>query len=193
MSFLNPKGYRLILASQSPRRKELLEKLGYSFTQRSKEVDESYPKDMEIEKVASYLSEKKASAYQSDLKVDELLITSDTIVCVDNLILGKASDKVEAKKMLKRLSGKTHHVITGVTLTNPAKQSTFSVKTKVEMKVFSDKELEYYINNFQPFDKAGAYGIQEWIGFIGVKNLNGSFYNVMGLPLKELYEEIIKF
>lgn len=190
---LNPKGYQIILASKSPRRIELLDRLGYTFTQLSKEVDESYPANLEVEKVAEYLSAKKAMAYQDALKEKELLITSDTTVCLENKILGKAKNPVEAREMLLSLSGKKHIVITGVTLKSNQKLISFSVSTEVKMKVLSEEEIEHYINNFKPFDKAGAYGIQEWIGFIGVEEIRGSFYNVMGLPLKELYEAILKF
>jgi len=190
---LNPKNYNIILASQSPRRKELLEKLGYTFKQITKEVEENFPKELAIEKVAEYLSNKKAAAYKNEIKTNDLLITSDTTVCLENEILGKAKSAAQASQMLKQLSGKTHLVITGVTLKSHTKSVSFSVTTEVQMKPLSAKEIEYYVQNFQPYDKAGAYGIQEWIGFIGVENINGSFYNVMGLPLKELYEEIINF
>ncbi len=190
---LNPKNHQLILASQSPRRKELLEKLGYSFRQISKDVDESYPHDLKVDKVAEYLSKKKAKAYSNELNNNDLLITSDTIVCLENTILGKASNEDEAKKSLRLLSAKKHTVITGVTLKSISKNVSFSVKTEVIMKELSEDEIAYYIDNYQPYDKAGAYGIQEWIGFIGVKEIRGSFYNVMGLPVKELYEAILKF
>lgn len=192
-SFLNPNNHQLILASQSPRRKALLESLGYSFKQRLKAVDESFPKDLKVTQIAEYLSKKKANAYLEDLKEKELLITSDTVVVLGKEILEKANDAKEAKIMLLMLSGKKHQVITGVCLSNIKKQQSFSVSTQVYFKTLSSTEIDHYIENYKPFDKAGAYGIQEWIGFIGVEKIEGSFYNVMGLPLKELYEAIINF
>lgn len=190
---LNSKQYNIILASQSPRRKDLLNQLGYEFRQVSKVVDESYPEDLPVEKVAEYLSIKKAEAYQEELSLTDLLITSDTTVCLSNNILGKPSDAKEAKQMLSELSGSTHTVVTGVCLSATHKKVSFSVSTVVTMKAISEEEIQYYINKYQPFDKAGAYGIQEWIGFIAVEKIEGSFYNVMGLPLKELYEAIEAF
>lgn len=193
MLSLNPGGYQLILASQSPRRKELLEKLGYRFRQIAKDVDESYPHDLEVDQIAEYLSQKKAKAYESELASNDLLITSDTIVCIGNQVLGKASNADQAKEMLNLLSAKQHTVISGVTLSSISKSVSFSVHTQVQMKALSSDEIEFYIDNFKPYDKAGAYGIQEWIGFIGVDEIKGSFYNVMGLPVKELYEAIVRF
>jgi septum formation protein len=188
--FLNPKGYRLILASKSPRRKALMEQLGYAFEQRTKEIEETYPADLPKTEVAEFLSRKKAEAFKSELKEKELLITSDTVVCLENRLLEKASDEAEAKSMLRALSGNKHEVISGVCLSSVDKQHSFSVKTPVYFKTLSDQEIDYYIKKYQPFDKAGAYGIQEWIGKIGVEKIEGSFYNVMGLPVKEVYEAI---
>ncbi|KAA3651839.1 MAG: septum formation protein Maf [Bacteroidetes bacterium] len=190
---LNPKNYNLILASQSPRRKQLLADLGYSFTQLSKDLDESFPENMPINKVAEYLACKKADGFKADLKPNDLLITSDTTVCLANEILNKASNEAEAKTMLQKLSGKSHEVITGVCLSSMDKRISFSVSTKVFFKSLSNSEIEYYIQHFKPFDKAGAYGIQEWIGFIGVEKIEGSYFNVMGLPVKELHEAIEQF
>jgi septum formation protein len=193
MLTLNKKNYNLILASKSPRRKELLERLGYSFSQRSKEVDESFPENIELEKVAEFLSRKKADAFKEELKSTDLLITSDTTVLVEKEILGKAASAIEAKQMLRQLSNKCHSVTTGVCLSSINKTISFSVTTTVWFKELKEEEIDFYIQHYQPFDKAGAYGIQEWIGFIGVEKIEGSFYNVMGLPLKELYEAIEAF
>ena len=188
-----PNNYQLVLASQSPRRKELLSNLGYNFTQRLKQVDESYPNDLKPESVAEYLSRKKSEAYENDITDNEIIITSDTVVLLDGNILGKAKDKVEATNMLGLLSGKKHRVISGVSLLKKGKRKSFSVVTTVYMKNLSPEEISFYVTNFRPFDKAGAYGIQEWIGYVGVEKIEGSFYNVMGLPLKELYEELNNF
>lgn len=192
-NFLNPKNYKLILASKSPRRKELIAHLGYDFEQKSKDTDESYPSDLPLNQVAEYLSKKKADAFKGELNEGELLITSDTTVLLENKLLEKAINASEAKMMLQQLSGKAHEVITGLCLSSPQKQISTSVSTKVYFKTLSETEIDYYINRFQPFDKAGAYGIQEWIGFIGVEKIEGSFYNVMGLPVKELYEMVQAF
>ena len=183
----------MILGSKSPRRKELLEKLGFDFKQISLNADESYPNDLPPNEVAEYLSRKKAAAGVSKLKDDELLITSDTTVVIGDNILNKAADRDEAKAMLEQLSGKEHQVISGVCLSTKEKAISFSVNTKVFFKALSEEEIEYYIDQFQPYDKAGAYGIQEWIGMIGVEKIEGSFYNVMGLPVKEVFEEILNF
>lgn len=183
----------IILASQSPRRKDLLTQLGYSFRQLSKEVDESFSNDMPVEQVAEYLSQKKALAYETELEENDLLITSDTVVIVNQSILNKPEYPEEARAMLLKLSGKTHTVISGVCLKSLHKTTSFSVATTVYFKALKNEEIEHYIHHYKPFDKAGAYGIQEWIGFIGVEKIEGSFYNVMGLPLKELYEAIESF
>lgn len=185
--------FQLILASQSPRRKELLSNLGYNFSQRIKKVEESYPNNLKPEEVAEYLSKKKSEAYESDLAENEIVITADTVVILNKSILGKAKNKAEATKMLKQLSGKKHHVVSGVCLLKKGTRKAFSVTTTVYMKELSSEEIEYYVDNFQPFDKAGAYGIQEWIGYIGVEKIEGSFYNVMGLPLRELYTALNEF
>src|SRR5690554_4051743 len=190
---LKPKNYKIILALKSPRRKELVAHLGYDFEQISKNTDESYPCDLPLNQVAEYLSKKKAEAFKGELNEGELLITSDTTVLLENKLLEKAINASEAKMMLQQLSGKAHEVITGLCLSSSQKQISTSVSTKVYFKTLSETEIDYYINRFQPFDKAGAYGIQEWIGFIGVEKIEGSFYNVMGLPVKELYEMIEAF
>ncbi len=186
--------YKIFLASGSPRRKELLERLGLQFEILSgKPIDESYPKEMPAEEVTAYLSRKKAQAYLRDLKENQLVITADTIVVNNGKVLGKPSTKEEAERMLKSLSGHTHKVITGVTISHLEKQQTFSTETLVEFASLEDEEINEYVREFMPLDKAGAYGIQEWIGCIGIKNIHGCFYNVMGLPLNKLYEELKKF
>lgn len=191
--FLNPKNYELILGSKSPRRKELLEHLGYVFEQKSLDLEESYPSTLDLQEVAEYLSKKKADAFKNELKDNQLLLTSDTTVILENQLLEKAANAAEARAMLQQLSGKKHEVISGLCLTSKYKQEALSVSTLVYFKTLSEEEIEYYIQKFQPFDKAGAYGIQEWIGYIGIEKIEGSFYNVMGLPVKELYEMIRKF
>ena len=188
------KDYHIVLASNSPRRRELLAGLGLHFTVKVLEgIDESYPKETPINEVANVISKKKASAYKDSLTDDELLITADTIVVVDNDILGKPKDSDDARRMLKLISGRTHQVITGVTLTTTTRQQSFSVETDVTFKSLSDEEINYYIQHYKPYDKAGAYGIQEWIGHIGVTGLHGSYFNVMGLPVQRIYEALRQF
>lgn len=190
----NLKGYKLMLASASPRRKELLSMLGLEFDIcLGKDVDESYPEDIETDGIAKYLAQKKADAYIEGLGDDEIVITADTIVVNDGKVLGKPANEIEAKTMLKSLSGHKHKVITGVAVTSIQKQVSFSVETDVEFAELDDDEIDEYVSVFKPLDKAGAYGIQEWIGCIGVKNINGSYYNVMGLPLHRLYTELKRF
>ncbi len=190
---LNSKNINIILASQSHRRKQLLEQLGYTSSQRSKDTDESFPPDIDSKEVAEFLSRKKAAAYKNEIKENDLLITSDTVVILNDQILNKADNPDMAFRMISSLSGNVHEVMTGVCLQSMNKKVSFSVKTKVHFKTLSEEEIWHYIGQYQPFDKAGAYGIQEWIGFIGVEKIEGSFYNVMGLPLKELYEAIESF
>lgn len=185
--------YKYILASKSPRRQELLKSLGIDFEVKTKEVDESYPMDLSPNKIPEYLAEKKAGAFSDELKAFELLITADTIVILNDQVLEKPTDYDHAFTMLKALSGKMHQVITGVCLSSVKKSVAFSSLTNVLFKELTEMEIEYYLKNFKPFDKAGAYGIQEWIGSIGITHIEGSFYNVMGLPLQKLYEEIQKF
>lgn len=190
---LNTKKYNLILASKSPRRKQLMEQLGYEFTQLTKDIDESFPDNIPANEVAEYLSRKKAEAFKNKLGNNDLVITSDTIVIHESKILGKPKNEKEAQSMLQKLSGKTHEVVTGVCLQSKTKIESFSVITIVEFDTLKNEEIDYYIKNYQPFDKAGSYGIQEWVGLIGVKNIIGSFYNVMGFPTKEVYEAIEGF
>ena len=186
--------YRIILASNSPRRKELLSGLDIKYETRIiPDVDESYPNSLSLEMVAAYLAEKKASAYQIELKDDELLITADTVVLLEDMILGKPANEYESASMLKTLSGKTHKVITAVCLTSTKKQISFSDTSFVTFGKLSDAEIEYYVSKYKPFDKAGAYGVQEWIGYIAVERIEGSYYNVMGLPVFKLYKKIKEF
>lgn len=185
---------KITLASNSPRRKELLAGLGLPFEVRVLQgIDESYPDDLPVSDVALYIAGKKADAYRSVLQPDELIITADTVVIVDNEILGKPVDEADAERMLRLISGRTHQVTTGVCLLSPERESRFSVTTDVTFKQLSTDEISYYISHYQPFDKAGAYGIQEWIGYIGVTGLHGSYYNVMGLPVQRIYTELQKF
>ena len=182
---------RIILASNSPRRKELLAGIGIDFEVRVLQgIDESYPADLPIQDTAEYISRKKAAAYREQLADDELVITADTIVVLDDEVMGKPADEQEASSMLHKLSGRTHQVITGVTLTTKERQQSFSVLTDVTFKQLSDEEIDYYITHYHPMDKAGAYGIQEWIGYIGVTGLSGSYFNVMGLPVQRIYEAL---
>ena len=184
--------YNLILASKSPRRQFLLKELGLDFEIRTKNVDESFPKKLKGKQIAIFLCKKKAEAFKHELKSNDLLITADTIVWIDNKVLNKPAGYNEAVKMLKLLSEKMHTVYTGVSLTSAAKQQTFFAETKVFFKKLTDKEIDFYVRNYKPYDKAGAYGAQEWIGYVAVKKIIGSYFNVMGLPVKELYEELMK-
>lgn len=183
---------KIVLGSSSPRRIELIKNLGFICEVRKKEVEEIHPADMEAEKIPEYLSELKAQPLKKAIQENEVLLTSDTVVVLNDRILEKAENAKEAKQMLMDLSGTTHEVITGVYLYNPEKQISFSVKTKVFFKELTFAEIDYYIKHFQPFDKAGAYGIQEWIGQIGVQKIEGCFYNVMGLPVNKVWETLHK-
>lgn len=183
----------IVLASKSPRRQQLLKDLGLNFSVVLKEVDEVYPSNLKKQEVALYLSKLKADAFLPDLKENQLVITSDTIVCLDDKIIGKPKDRDDAFNMLSDLSGKMHEVVTAVTLTSAEKQVSFYVTTQVYFKTLSNFEIDYYINHYKPFDKAGSYGIQEWIGYIGIEKIIGSYFNVMGLPVKELYDELERF
>lgn len=188
---METKRLKIILASASPRRKELLAGLDLDFEVKViKSVSESYPESLRAEEVPQYISREKAAAYQ--VADDELLLTADTVVVVDNTILGKPHDADDARRMLRLVSGRTHHVVTGVTLTTAKAQKTFGVTTDVTFRQLTDDEINYYISQYRPFDKAGAYGIQEWIGYIGVTSIHGSYYNVMGLPVQRIYQEIMK-
>lgn len=184
--------YKLVLASNSPRRKELLAGLDVAFEVRVLEgIDESYPPSLATQEIAEYISRKKAAAYMETLAAGELLITADTIVVLGDAVMGKPQDNEQARMMLRALSGKTHQVITGVTMTTLDVQTSFSVTTCVTFKELSDQEINYYVETYHPTDKAGAYGIQEWIGHIGVTAMNGSYFNVMGLPIQRIYQALV--
>ncbi|MCR5364859.1 MAG: Maf-like protein [Prevotella sp.] len=186
--------YKIILASNSPRRKELLAGIDVPFEVRVMEgIDESYPDTLPIQDIAEYIAKKKATAYRETMAGDELVITADTIVVLGSKVMGKPHDANEASSMLRQLSGQTHQVITGVTLTTKERQMSFSVETDVTFKNLSDEEIDYYVTHYRPFDKAGAYGIQEWIGHIGVTGMSGSYFNVMGLPVQRIYEALKTF
>ena len=188
---MNNKSYKIILASNSPRRKELLAGLGLPFEVRVLNgIDESFPSSLPVSDVALYIAGKKADAYRVNMSSDELIITADTIVIVGDEILGKPHDEADAVRMLREISGRTHQVTTGVCLVAEGWERRFSVTTNVTFKTLSDEEIHYYIDHYHPYDKAGAYGIQEWIGYIGVTGLNGSYYNVMGLPVQRIYEAL---
>lgn len=179
--------YRLVLASKSPRRQELLKALGFSFELRTKEVDESFPDHLRGAEIAEYLAAIKASAFLSDLAEDEILVTADTIVCLDDCVFNKPADADEAFAMIKALSGRAHEVITGVSVSTTNTQEVFHDTTRVHFAELDDAEIRYYIETFRPYDKAGAYGIQEWIGYMGIDAIEGSFYNVVGFPTRKFY------
>ena len=186
--------WKIVLASNSPRRKELLGGLDIPFEVRVLDgIDESYPHDLPTREIAGYISKKKADAYQVTMADDELIFTADTIVVLGEEVMGKPVDEEDARRMLHALSGRTHQVITGVSLTTRERQVCFSVETDVTFKTLTDEEIHYYITHYRPFDKAGAYGIQEWIGYIGVTGMNGSYFNVMGLPVQRIYEALKGF
>lgn len=181
-------GYRLILASGSPRRRELLAGLGADMVIADKfECDESYPASLGGEEVAGYLSRKKAEAYSGKLKENDILITADTVVLVDGNVLGKPVDRYDAINMLSILSGKRHSVITGVTVVFESSAYSFSETSFVTFKKLEDWEIVYYVDNFKPYDKADSYAVQEWIGYIGIEHIEGSYYNIVGLPVQRLY------
>lgn len=182
--------YKLILASASPRRHQLMQDAGFQFEVRLKQTQEIWPEGLAVEKVPEYLAILKARPFSGELQEDELLITADTVVCLDQKILGKPKNRTHAIEMLHQLSGRKHQVVSGVCLTTTRAQNSFSAYTDVYFKTLSDEEIIYYVDTCQPFDKAGAYGIQEWIGYIGIKRIEGSFYNVMGLPVQQLYEAL---
>lgn len=185
------KNYNVILASNSPRRKELLAGLGIDFEIRTlPDVDESYPETLSGADIPLYISKEKADAYRDMLAPGELMITADTIVWIDGSVLGKPKDREDALRMLRQMSGRTHEVFTGVCITTTGWQRSFSARTEVRFASLSDEEITYYVDKYRPMDKAGAYGVQEWIGFIGVEYISGSYYNIMGLPVQRLYQEL---
>lgn len=181
----------MILASNSPRRKELLSGLGIEYEIRTlPDVDESYPPTLQGADIPLYISKEKADAYRTMLQPGELMITADTIVWLDGRVLGKPRDREDALQMLRDMSGRTHEVFTGVCITTTDWQRSFSAQTEVRFAPLTEEEITYYVDRFQPMDKAGSYGVQEWIGFIGVENISGSYFNIMGLPVQRLYREL---
>ena len=186
--------YEIVLASNSPRRKELLQRMGVNFKVRTLfGIDESYPDSLRGEDIVCYISRNKAKAYQSSMAPNELLITADTIVYVDREVMGKPKNAEQAKEMLHKLSGKTHQVITGVTIVTAKRTENFGVTSQVKFTNITDEEINFYVDNYLPFDKAGAYGIQEWIGIVAVEEIKGSYFNVVGLPVQRLYQKLKTF
>ena len=191
---INLQKYRIVLGSASPRRKELLSGLDIDFdVEVIPGIDESYPEELTAHEIPLYIARKKADAYVAKMTDNELLITADTIVATEGHILGKPADRVEAIGMLRRLSGRVHEVATGVCISTMEKNVSFSVVSKVSFAKIDDEDILYYVDKYRPYDKAGSYGIQEWIGYVGVEAIDGSFYNVMGLPVQRLYQELKKF
>lgn len=186
------KKYNLILASGSPRRQQFLKDLKLDFTIDVREIEEVYPEELKGNEITDFLAELKASAFKS-LNENDILITSDTIVWMENNAIGKPKDRNDAIKIFKKLSGKKHQVITSICIKTSNKTNIINDTTDVYFKVLSDEEIEFYIDNFHPYDKAGGYGIQDWIGYIGVEKIEGSYFNVMGLPVHKLYTELSKF
>lgn len=184
--------YNIILASKSPRRHQFLKELDIPFTIQLKEIEEVYPKELQGTEITDYLANLKSQPFTNSLKENDLLITSDTIVWLDNKALGKPKDKNDAIRILQEISGKKHQVITSVSIKAKHFQIIFNDTTNVYFKELTVDEIEYYVDNHQPFDKAGSYGIQEWIGFIGIERIEGSYFNVMGLPVQKLYKELMK-
>ncbi|MCD8033998.1 MAG: Maf family nucleotide pyrophosphatase [Alistipes sp.] len=188
------KPYRLLLASQSPRRRELMTGCGLPYEPAPKyDCEEVYPADLPAEEVPLYLSQLKSRAYPEPLANGDILLTADTVVVLDGEVLGKPHGREEAVGMLRRLSGRRHTVVSGVTLRNAERMHTFEARTSVWFRTLSDEEIEHYIDTYRPFDKAGSYGIQEWIGYAAIERIEGSFYNVMGLPIQKVYVELDKF
>ena len=190
---LDLKNYKIILGSNSPRRKEILTSMGISFSINAANIDEKVPKDISAYNYAEFLAIQKCDYLRPNLKTNEILITADTTVLIDNKILNKPNNYIEAGIMLKKISGNSHSVITGVCISSTNKKITFTCETEVKFKKLSNQEIEFYINKYQPLDKAGSYGIQEWIGLIGVEEIKGSYTNVVGLPSSKLYNELNKF
>ena len=187
------KHYNIILASGSPRRQQFLKELDIDFEIRLKDVEEIYPDHLKAEEVTDFLAELKAAALTDTLSDNDILITSDTIVWHKNKALGKPTDKEDAFEMLKSLSGNTHDVITSVCIKNSSKSVTFNETTKVTFNTLTDEEINYYLENYRPYDKAGAYGIQEWIGLVAIAKIEGSYVNVVGLPVDKVYQHLVSF
>jgi len=189
----NLKKYKVVLASNSPRRKELLSGLGIGYEVKTlPDIDESFPEGLTEVETATYIARAKADVYRNIMQSDELIITADTIVWLDGEVMGKPVDEEDARRMLRALSGKTHQVITGVCLMTLDSQKAFATVTDVTFCHLSEEEIDYYVERYRPMDKAGSYGIQEWIGFVGVESISGSYFNVMGLPIQRLYTELKK-
>jgi len=190
----NLKKYHVVLASNSPRRRELLAGLGIDYeVMVLPDVEESYPSNLPVAEIPVYIAKEKAAAYRQVMSDRDLIITADTVVVVGSQVLGKPATLDEARRMLHILSGRTHQVMTGVCLTTSLRQKAFVVSTDVTFKTLSDEEIDYYVDHYRPLDKAGAYGVQEWIGYIGVTGLHGSYFNVMGLPVQRIYQELQVF
>lgn len=190
----NLANYKILLASNSPRRRELLGGLDIQYEVTAlPDIDESFPAGMNGEEIPVFIARNKAAAYGDHMQADTLLITADTIVWANNTVYGKPSNEEDAKAMLRTLSGKTHQVITGVCIRTEQQECSFAAVSEVTFAELSDAEIEYYVTRYKPYDKAGSYGVQEWIGYIGVENINGSYFNVMGLPIQRLYKELQKF
>jgi len=189
----NLQKYKIILASKSPRRQQLLNDLGLKFEVQSMDIPEEFPNGLTMTEVPVFLAELKAKAFLPQLKADQLVITADTIVWLDGAVLNKPADYTDGLRMLRDLSGKKHQVVTGVCLLSSEKTTSFYACTDVWFKQLSDEEIDFYLEHYRPYDKAGAYGIQEWIGYIGINRIEGSFFNVMGLPVQTLYEHLKTF
>ena len=185
--------YKVVLASKSPRRQALLKEIVPEFSIMLRDTAETYPPTLAGGQIVEHLAMLKASAFDGELDDNQLLITADTIVWIDNMVLGKPKDRNEAIDMLKRLSGRRHTVYTGVCVKTTNKTKVFNVATDVFFRQLDDSEIAYYVDNYKPFDKAGSYGVQEWIGYVGVERIEGSYFNVMGLPVKRLYQELKEF
>jgi septum formation protein len=189
----NLEQYEIILASKSPRRQQLLSDLGLKFTVQSMDVKEEFPAGLGMTEIPVFLAELKADAFRAQMKNNQLVITADTIVWLDGKVMGKPKDYSDGFKMLSDLSGKKHEVVTGVCLLSKTKKIAFNTVSDVWFKNLAEDEIHYYLENYKPYDKAGAYGIQEWIGYVGVNRIEGSFFNVMGLPIQDLYEHLKNF
>ena len=187
------KNYRLILASRSPRRQQLLRELGLKFDVVIKEYEENYPESLSGEEIARFVAHEKAASFKDNISDNEIVIAADTIVWCNNKVLGKPLDHDDATRILKEISGNTHEVITGVSLRSQTKELTFSESAKVTFETLTEEEISYYIDEYKPYDKAGAYGIQEWIGIIACSHIDGSYFNVVGLPVQRLYKELQRF
>ena len=187
------KKYHIILASQSPRRQQMLKEMGISFEIRVKEYPEIYPPGLDGRRIAEFLAREKALMLRNEISDNEIVITADTIVWCNNEVLGKPADANDARRMIRALSGNIHEVITGVTLLSAKREHTFSESTEVSFETLTDEEINFYIAEYKPYDKAGAYGIQEWIGIAACNRINGSYFNVVGLPVHRLYRELENF